>query len=271
MKKVSRKTYIVYLVTSPSNRCYVGITGECLSNRISKHKYSASRTLKQSKFSKCIIKYGIENLTWQILKCNLSQTLAKKYEIYFIKKLNTFKNGYNSTIGGEGNFGYKWNKNRFDEVHKIRTKKYYEQDWYKQKHSKIKKEYMKRNPDKAKETINKLMSYIKNNNSEWREKVNKALRSPKVRLKNSIRNGGKPFNVYDYMKKTYINTYEMQADCNKDLNIHNGKIASCLNGKRTQSNGYIFKYRDDSSVIDKEFNLDWLKNIKRRPNGCKSE
>lgn len=48
-----------------------------------------------------LYKYGIENFTFkQIVECDISE--LNELEIFYIKKYDTFNNGYNLTLGGEG-------------------------------------------------------------------------------------------------------------------------------------------------------------------------
>lgn len=262
--KATNKEYIIYKVISPNNKIYIGITAESLNDRISKHLYQSKKV--NTKFAKAIKKYGIKNLKWEIIKSNLSKDLAIRYESYFIKFFNSYKNGYNSTKGGEGAFGYKWDKKLHNKYHQQRIEKYYTQDWYKQRQSQIISNLHKTNP--------KLTEIAKNNftkNRESREIKRKAsLKTKNTRLKNSKAKGGKPFNVYDFITKTYIGTWDIQTDCCNELNLNNGKIANCLKGKRNFHKTYIFKYIDDPTVKGIEFNNIWLNSIKRRPNAKKS-
>lgn len=262
MKKTS-KNFCVYKVISPSNKVYIGITAEELSTRKYKHNYVAKK-YNNCKFHRCIRKYGIDNLKWVVLKTGLSQNLAIKYEMYYIKKYNSYKVGYNSTKGGEGAFGYKWNRDRFDDIHKIRIDKFYNNVEWKRKQSEITKTYLKNNPNVRPGKY--LIEYMNKNRHVIEPIRLDSIRSVEARTKNCISNGGKPFNVYDFVEKRYIGTWLIQADCAKELNITSSKISACLNYKRNIHKKYIFKYTDDTSVINTEFNEIWLNSIKRKPN-----
>lgn len=261
MKKTNLE-YIVYKATSPSGRIYIGITGESLNTRIHKHFYQAKRT--KTKFAKCILKYG-KNITWQIIKTNLSQKLAIKYEIYYIKKYNTYKDGYNSTLGGEGAFGYKWDKDIHKIHHNKRVDKFYKDNVeFKKKQSCILKNFYKENPDRREKNIKTLNDWRKNNLKKEHEDYRLfKLREFKSRLKNSMGNGSKPFNVYDFIKREYVGSWVIKADCSKYLNLCNGKISACLNNKRNFHKQYIFKLADDITVDGIKFNELWLLTIRR--------
>ena len=93
----------IYLITNKiNNKKYVGKTTKSIKERWEEH-------LKDSKKEKCEIrplyrairKYGIENFTIEeIEKCNII-SLSEK-EQYWIKYYNTYEDGYNATLGGDG-------------------------------------------------------------------------------------------------------------------------------------------------------------------------
>lgn len=77
---------------------YIGQTRQTLKRRIICHK-NLSKT-SNFKFYKAIRKYGLNNFKWEIIEyCNNQQELNQS-EIYWIYRFNSYKRGYNSTIGG---------------------------------------------------------------------------------------------------------------------------------------------------------------------------
>ena len=91
-------TWCIYKHTSPSNKSYIGMTYQDPNVRWKNGAgYSA-----ETKFGKAIQKYGWDNFTHEIIEENI-QTLceAKEREIYWIDYFDSYKNGYNSTIGGD--------------------------------------------------------------------------------------------------------------------------------------------------------------------------
>jgi predicted GIY-YIG superfamily endonuclease len=101
MKKVEKK-YIIYKVTSPSGKVYIGLSSKSLEQRIAKHKDTARWVRPDGYFQKAITKYG-DRLVWEVLHENLTREEALELEIYYIK-LNNSNNplyGYNCSKGGE--------------------------------------------------------------------------------------------------------------------------------------------------------------------------
>lgn len=94
--------HIVYKITIKStDKCYIGYTNQTLQQRIHKHLLNASLGIK-TKFYNAIRKYGPENVTAELLFKTFDKSEALNKEIEYIKTLNTFKNGYNSNLGGSG-------------------------------------------------------------------------------------------------------------------------------------------------------------------------
>ena len=90
---------IIYKITNKVNgKSYIGQTRYSLEFRWRQHIHKKDNTY----FHNAIKKYGVENFSIEILEeCEVSK--LNEREIFYIAKLNTFKEGYNLTIGGDGN------------------------------------------------------------------------------------------------------------------------------------------------------------------------
>jgi group I intron endonuclease len=97
---------IIYKVTNKvNNKIYIGQTIYSLYKRKIKHISLANSLNIKTHFHKAINKYGKDNFIWQTLcNCKTKCELDEK-EIYYIKHYNTYKDGYNMTLGGEGTIG----------------------------------------------------------------------------------------------------------------------------------------------------------------------
>lgn len=113
---------IVYKVSFPSNKSYIGITCRGLHKRKLEH-YSRSRKGYKTKFYTALRKYmGQEN--WTILETCKNHENAKMQEKQYIKAFNTLEKGYNLTEGGDGSAGYKVSeetRRKLSEGHKGHT------------------------------------------------------------------------------------------------------------------------------------------------------
>lgn len=94
----------IYVITNQINgKQYVGLSKNCYkrwSDHYSKSYYSTKKDDQEKVLYKAMRKYGRENFSFQILEECSEDKLAER-EIYWINKLNTYKNGYNETQGGE--------------------------------------------------------------------------------------------------------------------------------------------------------------------------
>ena len=123
MSILTLNTTLVYKATSPSGKSYVGITSTSLRSRQLTHKRDALRYNKKFTFHSAIRKYGWHNIKWEILEKVDSWELAQKREIFFISELDTYRNGYNMTLGGDGHRGFKQSEEtKLKRANKIRGK-----------------------------------------------------------------------------------------------------------------------------------------------------
>ena len=95
---------IIYKITSPSKKTYVGVTSKSLARRKCQH-ISAAKAGSDYTLHRAIRKYG-EALQWDIVAEVESFDEAKILEKALIKKYDSYKTGYNMTLGGDGVLGH---------------------------------------------------------------------------------------------------------------------------------------------------------------------
>lgn len=90
---------IIYKVTNKVNgKSYIGQTRYTLEFRWRQHLHKKDNVY----FHNAIKKYGAENFSLEVLEeCDVDKLNSR--EIFYIAKYNTFENGYNLTLGGDGN------------------------------------------------------------------------------------------------------------------------------------------------------------------------
>lgn len=98
---------IIYKATNLVNgKVYIGQTIQELWARKAHHKHIALKDKRDTIFTRAIRKYGWENFDWKIIDSASDIDELNQKEIYWINYYNSFgKNGYNSTLGGEGTVG----------------------------------------------------------------------------------------------------------------------------------------------------------------------
>ena len=103
--------YSIYKATNKLNgKVYIGFDSNW-PQRMWEHKCPVNFN-KKYKFYNALRKYGLDGFEWNVIY----QSLDRKHclhvmEPYFINEYNSLKKGYNSTLGGEGMFGYKHTEN----------------------------------------------------------------------------------------------------------------------------------------------------------------
>ena len=96
----------IYKITNKKNDLvYIGCTINSLKRRFHEHLYRCFKTDYKSKLYNSIKKYGQENFTIELIEeCDLS--VIYKTEKKYIEQYDSYNNGVNSTLGGDGCLGY---------------------------------------------------------------------------------------------------------------------------------------------------------------------
>lgn len=119
----------IYVITNLINGTqYVGKTTEpSIEDRWKRHVWDTNRreTEKRPLYD-AFKKYGFENFKIEQLE-ECSVEILSERESYWIDKLDTYKNGYNATRGGDGSllYDYKELANKYKELQSIRETAYF--------------------------------------------------------------------------------------------------------------------------------------------------
>ena len=93
----------IYKITNKINELvYIGQTKY---NAIDRYKAHIN-TYKNTYFYNSIHKYGASNFILEVIEDNVDNDKLDEREIYWIAYYDSYKNGYNETIGGNGTRGY---------------------------------------------------------------------------------------------------------------------------------------------------------------------
>lgn len=91
----------IYKITNTINsKIYIGKTERTVKERWQEH-LRHSKTLINIPIYRAFNKYGIENFTIETVE-ECDSSIVNEREQYWIEYYNTYKNGYNCTLGGEG-------------------------------------------------------------------------------------------------------------------------------------------------------------------------
>ena len=94
--------YIYCIVNNINGKKYIGKTNTTIEKRFTTHVRDSSREkCKHRALYRAFNKYGVQNFSIHKLEeCKWGE--ASDREIYYIDLYDTFRNGYNETLGGDG-------------------------------------------------------------------------------------------------------------------------------------------------------------------------
>lgn len=245
---------IIYKLTSPSGKVYIGQTIQEFNTRLAHHKYTS--LTKDFAISRAIKKYSIDSFKKEIVvKVSSDEiTLFKqlnKLESFYIELYNSFKKGYNQTTGG-GN--YKVSEDTIEKLRKASTGR---------KHSEETKKLigdLSRNRPPINEEVRKRMSnaqklYKKEHpmSEENRTLLGKRATGNKYGLghKMSAENKEKLIqscikSVYQYSEDNiFIRKWKSAKEAYTELGIEYKNISACCRGKRRIAGGFFWKFEKD--------------------------
>ncbi|WP_286077744.1 GIY-YIG nuclease family protein [Thomasclavelia cocleata] len=104
MDEIKNIGYIYKITNKINSKCYIGQTSKFYKKRWNEHKNAAFNKFKISynyPLYKAFRKYGIDNFKFEVIeKCEIQK--LNEREIYWISYYNSYKEGYNQDLGGEG-------------------------------------------------------------------------------------------------------------------------------------------------------------------------
>lgn len=236
-------TYIgyIYKITNKINgKSYIGKTNDIV-RRWKEHRYGHGGT---AILSKAFAKYGLDNFEFSIIcehDYHTKEEMNKKLselEVYYIGVYNTFKKGYNATIGGDGISFYSHSQETIEKIKESNRGK------------------------KASEAKKQKISAAKlgqHHSSETKEKIRQALlnRDPVIYDKISAKMKGrhrdhdmimkaaakrrKPILQYDKYGN-FLKEYSGAIDLGYNTTAN---IIACCKGKISSAYGYIWRYKKE--------------------------
>lgn len=92
---------LIYKVSNPFNdKVYIGKTIRSLEERKKEHLRDCKR--RSCKLYKAFAKYGADNFSFDVVESNIGEEIIGEREKYYISLYDSYYNGYNETLGGEG-------------------------------------------------------------------------------------------------------------------------------------------------------------------------
>ena len=106
----------IYKITNKvNNKVYIGQTRYTIESRWRQHLKNFNIEHRRQPLYKAFEKYGIENFeVEQVEEVNVDK--LDEREIFWIAKYDSFKNGYNATLGGQEGRIYFWTDSQYEEI-----------------------------------------------------------------------------------------------------------------------------------------------------------
>lgn len=266
--KQADKKHIIYKATSPSGKIYIGKTVGDIKKRIREHNWYATNRHKEWAFSRAIRKYGIENIKFEVEAVVFGAEAASIKEAQTIQqyKSNDSNLGYNETGGREGRT---WlieekeqsrRKNISNSLKKQSTRDKLSNNTQKMWKNEELRDQISKNIKKTRSSSESRKRTSDINKKRYEDPVQRLKLSESVKKKysekgfieqfskNSLKRQEKLFECR-LLDGTLIGYFKNQAEASKKLNIPQCGISSTLNGRLTQSRGYVFSYVSDDNQI----------------------
>lgn len=232
------KGYIYKLTCTITGKVYIGKTID-INRRMMQH---SKVTPKYSHhLANAIKKYGIDNFKEEIIfeveaedRAVLNTALSNAEKSY-IEQYNSYRSGYNSTIGEEGTSGFHWLESS------------------KRKLSESLKKFFKSAEGKAQIEHTIFCNKNREVSKETREKIgrgNKGKIMPeeaKIKIRNyQLANAySKYIPVLQYdLDNNLLNRFNSITDAAKSINKDTSHIVSCCKGRRKTAYGFIWEYEE---------------------------
>jgi group I intron endonuclease len=234
-------TGIIYIAQSKSGKVYIGQTTKGLDYRIAHHIYSSKNQngpLYNTKFYRALRKYpNINDWVFSILMKNIQYSELNHFERAFVEQFDSYKNGYNSTMGGGG--GEMIGK-KLTHDHKMKlseANKGCKNAFWGKKHS--------RKTKKLLSTISKKRFASSDVLKVWSERTKKQFGTQETRNDMSKAKGGKEFFVFNKNTGEFVGSWINQHECAHILKLNLHHLNSCLKCRRKSHGGCIFRYKLD--------------------------
>ena len=98
---------VIYIARNRKNgKSYVGKTTYSFEIRKKAHIRECLKENPKTHFHKALRKWGLDTFEWEIVETAESEEELNVLEQFYIGKENSYANGYNQTLGGEGQKGW---------------------------------------------------------------------------------------------------------------------------------------------------------------------
>jgi group I intron endonuclease len=283
---------IIYKVENKKNgKVYIGKTKHTLIHRMKEHLRDSKNP--KTTFHHALAKYGHDEFEWKVIyKCKDINEL-NTLEVKFISEYNSYKNGYNSTTGGDGGYEFSddvlkkigdctkrrnilygnpfQNKTHTDESKKVISKQV--KEWYNEND----------HPFKGKTHVAETIQKIREANKEWHkynensfkgkthtDEAKKLMRQKRIEWHNENEN---PFKgkVHSETTKKIIsekNTGNISPNKGKELSESHRNSLSEAQRKWLENNKHPFNGKTQTDEAKEKMKRAWEQRVEKKCPHC---
>lgn len=214
----------LYKITFPNDKVYIGITTKKPETRLSEH-FLLSKHENKRKVYKAMRHFGTENLTMDVLKQyeDVEWSFMCELETQTIKEYDSFNNGYNGTLGGEGTVGLCGSLNAF----------------YGKKHT----------PENLK--IMSEKGYLRKHTEETKNKISKRNKG-RLHKEESIQKMREKASSKIVICENDKMEFKSITSCAEFYNLQRSDVRKVCNRERATAKGYVFSWKGDNSPFYKD-------------------
>jgi hypothetical protein len=201
--------YIYKITNIINNKMYIGKTERDPEKRFLEHKRDcAKRKCEVRPLYRAMNKYGVDNFSFEILA---ETAIPEEDEVKFIAEYDTYRNGYNATLGGDG-------------------RKYINIDL-----DELKTKYL----ESISNTVKALAEYYGHDVST----IANLLKGEGIEIRSGSKTQQVSVRQIDKNTGDVLKIFDSVADAAKELGMVNGAhISKCARGKRKTAGGYCWEY-----------------------------
>lgn len=228
--------FIYKAISKTTGKVYIGQSSQTLQERINQHNSHAYGSQYNYHFHNAIRKYGAEDFNYEIIEDNITDAATlNERERFWIKYYDSYYNGYNSTLGGDGH------QTRDDEL--------------------IIKLF---NEGKTTKEISEITGYNRGTIYKSYKINNKTNENNKRKNEQTKIRCSRPVEQYD-LQGNFIKLWESASECGRTFGNESFISAICRQEENIiTAYGYLFKYADDPQDIKI-----WVERVANKKNGGK--
>lgn len=238
------KGYIYKITCLVNGKVYIGQTVRPLESRLYYHFRDATKRNLNTALCQAIRKYGKENFKIDLVEevQGINKKLLKhkldELERKYIKEFDSYLNGYNCTLGGDGTLGFK-----LSEEHK--KKIYRGKGWHHSEETKNKISKKRLGRKLSKETIEKIKEARAK--QVFTEEYYKNLRESMKKFRKKVAQ-------YDF-DGNLVNIYDSITIASEKTGINDSSISSVCHNKRQSAGGYYWRFVNNNEIINSKIDL----------------